>query len=109
MHVGAVKDKVEVKGTIEAIRYIEGNYGTTTLYTILGEDGNLYKWFSSAGSLGDDAGVAVHIKGTVKSHDEYNGTLSTVLTRVPRASQPEPVGASATPWSVQASPSVLVR
>lgn len=80
-HVGEVKDKVTVKGSIESIRYIHGNYGTTTLYTILGEDGNLYKWFSSAGTLGEDEGVAVHIVGTVKAHDEYNDTKSTVLTR----------------------------
>lgn len=81
VHVGNVKDKVTVKGTIESVRFIQGNYGTTTLYTILGEDNNLYKWFSSAGILGEESGVAVHITGTVKSHDEYNGTMSTVLTR----------------------------
>jgi hypothetical protein len=79
--VGAVKGKVEVTGTIEAVRYIDGNYGTTLLYTILGEDGNLYKWFSSNWALGEETGVKVHITGTVKAHDEYNGTKSTVLTR----------------------------
>lgn len=87
--VGQVGDKnlgikasvVEVEGTVEAVRFISGDYGTTTLYTILGKDGNLYKWFSSAGSLGDDTGVEVHIKGTVKKHEEYNGVKSTVLTR----------------------------
>lgn len=79
--VGAEKDKVEVKGTIEAVRYSANMYGTTTIYTILGEDGNLYTWFSSNGALGDDAGVAVHIKGTVKGHEEFNGSKRTVLTR----------------------------
>lgn len=79
--VGQPKDKVEVKGTIEAVRFIDGDYGTTTLYTILGEDGNLFKWFSTNGALGEQAGVQVHIRGTVKKHDEYRGTKSTVLTR----------------------------
>lgn len=79
--VGSLKDKVAVKGTIESVRFIDGQYGVTTLYTILGEDGNLYKWFSSNGAFGEEAGVDVHLTGTVKAHDEYRGTKSTVLTR----------------------------
>lgn len=79
--VGAEKDKVEVKGTIEAIRYNETMYGTTTIYTILREDGNLFTWFSSNGALGDTAGVEVHIKGTVKGHEEFNGSKRTIITR----------------------------
>jgi hypothetical protein len=73
--------KVEVKGTISAIRYIEGNYGTTTLYTILTDTNHLVKWFSSTEALGDETNVPVHIVGTVKKHEEYNGVKSTVLTR----------------------------
>jgi hypothetical protein len=80
-YLGEVGDKIEVKGTISAIRYIAGNYGTTVLYTILSEDGNLVKWFSSREALGEQEGVQVHIKGTVKAHDEYRGEKSTVLTR----------------------------
>lgn len=79
--VGAEKDKVEVKGTIEAVRYSQSDYGTSTVYTILGQDGNLYTWFSTNGALGDNTGVEVHIKGTVKKHEEYQGTKRTVLTR----------------------------
>lgn len=79
--VGAEKDKLEISGTIEAIRYSENMYGTTTIYTLLSEDGNLFTWFSSNGALGEDAGIAFHIKGTVKAHDEYRGVKSTVLTR----------------------------
>lgn len=73
--------KVRVEGTISAIRYIPGDYGTTTLYTILTKDGNLVKWFSSSEALGDKEGVEVTIEGTVKAHDDYQGTKSTVLTR----------------------------
>lgn len=81
-YIGQVGDKkVVVEGTIEAIRYIDGAYGTTTLYTILTKDGNLVKWFSSNGALGDDEGVAVKIQGTIKDHEEYRGVKSTVLTR----------------------------
>jgi hypothetical protein len=79
-HRGEVGDKVEVVGTLSSIRYIEGAYGTTTLYVIqAGSD--VYKWFSSNGTLGEEPGVPVHIKGTVKGHEVYNGLKSTVLTR----------------------------
>jgi hypothetical protein len=80
-YIGSEGDKVEVKGTISAIRYIEGDYGTTTLYTILTTDGNLVKWFASREALGEKEGVEVHIVGTVKKHDDYEGVKSTVLTR----------------------------
>jgi len=73
--------KVRVEGTVSAIRYIEGNYGTTTLYTILTKDGNLVKWFSSNGALGENEGREVIIEGTVKAHDDYQGVKATVLTR----------------------------
>jgi hypothetical protein len=82
--VGNVKDKVEVKGTIEAVRFTPGygyNSPATTIYTILGEDGNLYTWFSTNGALGEETDVAVHITGTVKKHEEFNGSKRTVLTR----------------------------
>lgn len=80
-YIGQPKDKVEFKGTVSAIRFIEGNYGTTVLYTITTTDGNLVKWFASSEALGDTEGVEVHLRATVKDHDEYNGQKSTVVTR----------------------------
>lgn len=73
--------KVRVEGEISAIRYIEGQYGTTVLYTITTAEGNLVKWFASREALGEETGVQVTIEGTVKAHDEYQGVKSTVLTR----------------------------
>lgn len=80
-HIGNLKDKVQFKGTISAIRFITGTYGTTTLYTILTTEGNLVKWFASSEALGDKEGVEVHLIGTIKDFDEYEGTLSTIVTR----------------------------
>jgi hypothetical protein len=80
-YIGSEGDKVEIEGEISAIRYIEGDYGTTTLYTIVTADGNLVKWFASRSALGENEGVQVRIKGTVKKHDDYQGVKSTVLTR----------------------------
>lgn len=80
--IGQVGDKkVRVEGTIEGIRYIEGDYGTTVLYTILTAEGNVVKWFASREALGEKEGREVVIEGTIKKHDEYQGVKSTVLTR----------------------------
>jgi hypothetical protein len=64
------------------VRPIEGDYGTTYLYT-LREDatGNVFKWFASREALGDATGRTLQLQGTVKKHEEYNGLKSTVLTR----------------------------
>jgi hypothetical protein len=81
-HFGQVGDKVEFTGTITSIRYIEGQYGTTVLYVIRNlTTGVEVKWFASKDALGDDKGVEVTVKGTVKGHDTYQGNESTVLTR----------------------------
>lgn len=80
--VGQVKDKLVLKVQVQAIRYIDGAYGTTTLYTLVDEAGHVFKWFSSSGPLGDETGDTWYdIKGTVKSHDDYEGKKSTILTR----------------------------
>lgn len=79
---GSIGDKLDLKVTIKSIRYIDGPYGTSTLYILLGEDRKIYKWFSSNASLGETTDETVYsIRGTVKKHEEYNGNKSTVLTR----------------------------
>lgn len=79
---GAVKDRLTLKVTIQSIRYIDGDWGTSTLYVLLGDDRRVYKWFSTNGALGETTDGSVYtITGTVKKHEEYNGNKSTVLTR----------------------------
>lgn len=81
-HVGSKGDKIQVKVRIKSIRPIPGDYGTTTLYTLIGDDRRVYKWFSSNAGLGETADDTVYaIRGTVKDHDEYGGVRSTILTR----------------------------
>jgi hypothetical protein len=79
---GIKGDRITFTGVIETIRFIYGDYGTTTLYQLRDElSGALVKWFASSSALGDVEGNRVTIKGTVKAHDEYQGLKSTVLTR----------------------------
>jgi hypothetical protein len=81
-HVGAPKQRLELSLRVKAVRFIEGNYGVTTLYTMADAEGHVFKWFSSSQALGEEASEEfVRIKGTVKAHEEYQGTKSTMLTR----------------------------
>lgn len=81
-HVGQPKDKLDLTVRITSIRYIPGDYGTTTLYTLVSDDHRVFKWFSTSAALGETADDTLYkIRGTVKGHDEYGGMKSTVLTR----------------------------
>lgn len=89
-YVGTAPDKEKgVKGsretltvTIKAIRYLENDWnGSTTLYTMITEEGNVVKWFASNDTLGEEIGARFVIRGTVKAHKEWEGMKSTSLTR----------------------------
>jgi hypothetical protein len=79
---GIKPSRITFTGIVESIRYIDGLYGSTTLYQVRDElSGVIVKWFASNHALGEDTGVRVTFRGTVKEHDEYKGTKATVLTR----------------------------
>lgn len=80
-HVGEVKGKVELTVTVESHRLVEGFYGAKLLHKMVDESGNVLVWWCSGkGDL--EVGKTYRIKGTVKSHDEYNGIKQTTLLRV---------------------------
>ena len=80
--VGEVKKRqVFEKLTVRTVRYIDGNWGTTTLVVFEDEPGNLIKWFASTELDELEEGDIVNIKATVKKHDEYNGVPETVVNR----------------------------
>jgi hypothetical protein len=79
---GIKGSKETFTGVIESIRWIAGDFGSITLYTLRNaEDGRIAKWFASSAVLGEKEGLTVTITGTVKKHEEYQGIKSTVLTR----------------------------
>ncbi|MEU3452245.1 hypothetical protein ABZ671_01180 [Micromonospora sp. NPDC006766] len=80
-HVGTPGERLELTVRVKSIRPIPGGWGTTMIYTLVGDDKRVYKWFASNDALGETAGAVHRIKGTVKKHDEYQGAKSTVLTR----------------------------
>lgn len=80
-HVGNIKERMEMGVVVKNVRYIEGEYGTTTLYTMVDTAGNVIKWFASSDKLGDQPGATAVIKATIKSHEEYQGHKITHITR----------------------------
>lgn len=100
-HFGTAPDKAKgVKAsrhdltvTVKSIRYIDGDYGTTTLYTMITDEGNVAKWFSSGtDKLGENVNARFVIRGSVKKHETWEGMKSTVLTRCAVIDELEPAG-----------------
>lgn len=80
-HIGAVGERVELNAVVISRRSFDGNYGTVYLYRFLTEHGDVVTWFASGWQENVGDGSKVHIRGTVKKHDEYEGVHQTVLTR----------------------------
>ncbi|MHC4299598.1 MAG: hypothetical protein ACYS7Y_20150 [Planctomycetota bacterium] len=80
--VGEIKKRqVFEKLTVTKMRYIEGDWGTSTLVMFEDEPGNIIKWFCSKELDDLERGDVVTIKATPKKHDEYNGVKQTQVNR----------------------------
>lgn len=75
--VGEVGKRVTVKySDVRMITSWDTVYGTTYVWKIVGEDGNIFTW--KTGNSVPEVGT---ITGTVKEHKEYRGVKQTELTR----------------------------
>jgi hypothetical protein len=79
-HVGAVGDKLEVNVTLVGQWERDNDAGVYFIYRFKDDAGNVFTWMTGK-ALGLNTGASLKLKGSVKSHDEYKGTKSTVLTR----------------------------
>lgn len=88
-HYGKVGEKVTAEVVITGTKFFPGdwNRSNTTLVTMKTAEGHILKTFSS-GEFGREAeaGQTVKIKGTVKTHGDYDGVPQTMLTRVSKLS-----------------------
>lgn len=90
---GVKGSREELTVEVKAIRYIDGDYGTKTLYTMITPEGNIVKWFSTGeDKLGEDIGARFVLRGTVKKHETWNDMKSTLLTRCSVIEELEPAG-----------------
>jgi hypothetical protein len=79
--IGAKGDKVTFTAVVNDIRFVESGFGGITLYTLQTPEGNVVKWFSSAGTLGDKTGETFTLKATVKGLEEFRDVKQTLVTR----------------------------
>lgn len=82
---GEVGKRYEFTAEVLWVNTVESNFGTSTIVTLITEDGNILKTFTSGefGSL--SAGDKVKFKGTVKKHECYKGRRETSLSRCAKA------------------------
>lgn len=80
--VGQKDDKVSMKVVVKAIKWVSNGWGTSILYTMMDESGNVVKAFCSREIMGEETDKEFFIQGTIKSHSEFNNVKETVLTRV---------------------------
>ncbi len=65
--------------TILGEHVFENDFGQTTLFRMIDENGNLCNWWTSSARL--EVGHTYKLKGTVKKFDEYKGTKQTIINR----------------------------
>ena len=68
-----------MKITVLTTKSIVGGYGVIHLHRMVDDTGNIFIWFANTTPL--TVGESYHLKGTVKVHEEYEGTKQTVLQR----------------------------
>ncbi len=80
--VGEIKKRqIFERLTITKMRYIETEWGTTTLVCFESEPGDLIKWFASNDLDDLEEGMVVDIKATPKKFDEYQDVKQTIVNR----------------------------
>ncbi len=84
-YAGDVKDKITVTGTVSYVQGIEGVYGFSLLIVVKGtgaDEGVTVKTYTTSKTADDlETGDAVTVSATVKKHDTYRDSKTTVVTR----------------------------
>lgn len=75
---GKVGDKVTLTVETVSCHAFENQWGISYI-NVFTSGGFLFKWFTGTTSF--EEGETFDIKGTIKGHEEFNGKVSTVLTR----------------------------
>lgn len=80
--IGEVGVVLDVQGTVVHSQDVYTQYGTSRLLLVKVDDTVIVKVFTtSEWAIDIDKGDWINLTGKVKSHDEWNGSKTTVLTR----------------------------
>lgn len=78
-HQGEVGERIDRVLTIEKRLDLDSHWGVYRITIMSDEAGNVYVWKTNSQKLAE--GETYKVRGTVKEHDQYNGTAQTVLAR----------------------------
>lgn len=79
--VGSIKERLrDMQVKFLGGRGFEGQYGYTHIYRFVDTDNHLFTWFTTK-ELDYQENEEVLLTGTVKNFNDYNGEISTVVTR----------------------------
>ena len=84
-YVGTVGEKILADVEVVGSKYIDTRFGSSLLVRMVDTTGNTFTTFTTSESFQPTIGDKFKIKGTVKSHNEWKGFKSTLLTRVKTA------------------------
>lgn len=79
-HIGTVKSRIEVPLTLKFDFLFMSAYGEGHRYVFNDDTGNVLVWRASKNNH-LEVGKKYDVKGTIKAHGDYKGTLQTELTR----------------------------
>jgi hypothetical protein len=90
VHVGNVGEKIQVKVTLDSVKFISNDFGGSLLYSFRDDNRNSINWFNSGkGIFSDDEAKEIikeqksfYIEGTVKKLVTYDNEPQTQLIRV---------------------------
>lgn len=78
-HVGEIGQRLDLKLEVQRVTTKDTDYGALHIISMRDQANNLVVWMT--GSTTATPGDRLHVRGTVKKHNEYNGEQQTVLTR----------------------------
>lgn len=87
-HIGDVGDKITIQAMVRSTNLYSTTYGDTWLVECIDKHANIIKFFISSVSRNGKVVEKlekldlINITGTIKKHDEFRGTKSTLLTRI---------------------------
>lgn len=81
-YFGEIGTRYEMTLTVKNIIPIQSDYGTSLLLKMVDEAGHRFTSFYSGNALDPKAGDTLRVKATVKNHEEYRGTSSTIINRI---------------------------
>lgn len=88
--VGELKERLnDLLVECVGVKYIDSDWGESTLYTFVDPTGNIFKTFYSGSKFDAISGEKFVLSGTVKKHDEFRGIKSTMLSRIAAKDLPQ--------------------